>query len=177
MPPELAYYQKRLANTTIGATTLRKQGAAGVVAAARTFLRAMHLDAVGSLPTADAFAAHLNQQTDDLMKALPPAGSSFGAARKAINLFLGETYYHRVVCQEFGLERIALWLEVPLDRMVAEFLHKEAKAQGVVLPAWLGIKWLTPEDSRRYQEFATVYAAGRGEGWLRIHVDLVAWGR
>lgn len=177
MPPDIQDYQKRLANTTIGATTLRKQGAAGVVAAARTFLRAMDLDAMGSLPTADAFAEHLNHQTDDLMKVLPAAGSSFGAARKAINLFLGETYYHRVVCQEFGLERIAPWLEVPLDRMVAEYLHKEAKARSVVLPTWSGIKWLTPEKSQRYQDFAALHAAGRGEGWLRIHVDLVAWGR
>jgi len=177
MPPAISEYCRRVANTTIGATTLRKQGAAGVVAAARAFVAGIDLSTVGGCLTADAFAAHLDFLTDDLVKALPAAGSSFGAARKAINLYLAEAYYHQFVCRAYGLDRVAPWMEVPLDSQTASFLAAAASSSGDATLVWPGIKWLTPADSARYQAVAAQYVARRGDGWLRVHVDVIAWGR
>ena len=151
MPPNIHDYQRRL--TTIGATVLRNMGAPGMVAAAREFVTTMDLAAL-VLPTESTFLAKLDEQTKALEVALPARGSSSGAARKSLNLFLGEAYYHQFVCRAYGLERIAPWLEVPLDSQVAAFLRREAAERSVMLPAWLGVKWLTPTDSAYYQAFA-----------------------
>jgi hypothetical protein len=122
MSPAISEHCRRLANTTIGATTLRKQGAVGVVAAARAFVARIDLSTVGGFLTVDAFAAYLDFLTDDLVKALPTADSSFGAACKAINLYLAEAYYHQFVCRAYGLDRVAPWMEVPLNSQTASFL-------------------------------------------------------
>ena len=120
------------------------------------------------------FLNELDHQTDALERALPAGGSSFGAARKAINLFLADAYYHQFVCRHYGLDQIAPFLEVPLDAMVADFLITEAKIARRRLPAWEGIKYLKPDRSREYQAFAADYVAGKGDGWLRVDIDVVA---
>src|SRR5262249_10494685 len=157
-------------NVAIGTSTLRNQGASGVNRAARDFLASVDLATFAGNSEAE-FLAELDAQTEGLRRRLPSGAQHWGTARKAVNLFLGEAYYHRVLCEQCGLAQIARFLEVPLDRQVAQFLWKKASDAGSELPRWRKIKVLTPEHSRQYQEFATHYAQAYGEGWFRIHLD------
>jgi hypothetical protein len=172
--PSLKQYLCRVANIAIGSTSLRNQGAAGVNEAARTFLGGLTLSRfVGSTET--AFSSELEDQTRKLMKALPPGAQNWGTARKALNLFLGEVYYHRVLCEIYSFDRIANYLEVPLDSQVSSFLRTRARDLGADLPSWTTIRALKPEISQRYQAFASRYAKTLGNGWVRLHIDLIAW--
>lgn len=174
MPPSIAQYRRRVANVAIGATTLRNQGASGVNPVARAFLES--LDLAGFVQNSEAeFQTELDRQTEALKQGLPADAGHWGTARKAINLFLGDAYYHRVLCEQYGLCRIARFLEVPLDGQVARFLKNKAIIAGTSLPRWGTIKRLTPGCSRDYQEFAALYAQASGEGWFRIHLDLIIW--
>lgn len=174
MPPSVEQFRRRVANVAIGTSTLRNQGASGVNAAARTFLAGMDLTAfVRGLEF--EFVAELDRQTEALRGSLPPDARHWGTARKAINLFLGEAYYHRVLSEEYSLDRIGQFLEVPLDGQVARFLAEQARRASRSLPRWSTIKNLTPDRSRQYQDFAGQYARSRGEGWFRVHLDLIIW--
>lgn len=174
MPPTATEYCRRIAETTIDGTVLRNQGAPRVVEAVRCFLPNIEL-ATFACETQSAFEDELDRQTTALTAALPVGAQHFGTARKALNLYLGEAYYHQFVCREYGLERIARFLEVPLDSQVASFLIGQARDRGIKLPAWPGVKYLEEAVSRQYQEFAAAYAAGLGDGWYRIHIDVIAW--
>jgi hypothetical protein len=174
MPPSIEQYRRRVANVVIGPSTLRNQGASKVIPKARAFLACVDLGRFVR-DSEEEFLAELDRQTEALRASLPRKARHFGTARKAINLFLGEVYYHRVLCQEYGLDKIAPFLEVPLDNLVARFLKKKAKGRGRSLPRWTTIKKLKPGKSRQYQEFATDYAEACGKGWLRVHLDLIIW--
>jgi hypothetical protein len=174
MPPSVEQYRWRVANVAIGATTLRNQGATGVNRVARAFLAKLALADFLHNNEQD-FLAELDRQTVALMKELPPGAQHWGTARKALNVFLGEVYYHRVLCPEYGLHKVAEFLEMPLDGEVARFLKKGATAAGRTLPRWRTIKTLTSDTSRQYQEFAAHYAKTCGEGWTRLHLDLIVW--
>jgi hypothetical protein len=119
----------------------------------------------------------LDRETNRLILLLPDGAQNWGTARKAINLFLGEAYYNRFLCEAFGLTRSEQFLEVPLDRQVADYLRQKASASGTSLPRWPGIRDLKQPVSDAYQTFAREYALGRGAGWARIHVDVLAWRR
>lgn len=176
MPPTAKDYCRRLADTTIDGTVLRNQGAPGVVKVVRSFLPNIDLATFGC-ETRSAFDDELKRQTKALMDVLPVGARHFGTARKSLNLYLGETYYHQFVCREYGLDRIAHFLELPLDSQVASFLIDQGRDRCAHLPPWPGVKHLTEEESRRYQDFAAAYADGLGDGWYRIHLDVLAWRR
>lgn len=174
MPPSAKQYLWRVANVAIGSTTLRNQGASGVNRAARDFLANLALPNFVRDTEAD-FLAELERQTVALQNGLPSEAQQWGTARKGLNLFLGEVYYHRILCPEFGFAQVGAFLEVPLDKDVTQFLRGKAAALGTSLPRWTTIKRLRPEVSKQYQKFAREYAETCGEGWLRLHIDLLAW--
>jgi hypothetical protein len=174
MPPSVKQFQQRVANITIGASTLRNQGASGVNQAVRSFLGAIDLAKFVSDKESD-FIEQLDYQTNLLAEHLPVGAQHWGTARKAINLFLGEAYYHYFLRTNYGLDRIEQFLEVPLDSQVAHFLIDDARAFGVQLPSWLGIKHLTPSASKEYQNYASSHARSLGQDWARIHLDVIAW--
>ncbi len=178
MPPSINDYRQRLANTSIGPTTLRNQGAPGVIDAAREFMKQLDLARFVTDSEA-AFAQELNLQTEKLRQGFPDAAKeNWGAARKSINLFLAEAYYHQFICKAYGLDRIINFLEVPLDGQVATFLREAAQNMHIRdLPAWRGIKYVTPQTNKKYQDFALTVAKGIGPDWARVHLDVVAWGR
>ena len=102
MPPTIENYPFRLAHLVIDPATLRNQGAPGVAEAARKFLVGLDLRRFGVVDEA-AFAYELNLQTDSLRKNLPRGAQNWGTARKALNLFLGEAYYHRFLHKAYDL--------------------------------------------------------------------------
>jgi hypothetical protein len=78
---------ERTAEVAIGPSTLRNQGAPGVVLAARQFLKELNLDSFRT-STEQQFRARLNTATKRLKDRLPKKARNWGAARKAINIFL-----------------------------------------------------------------------------------------
>ena len=130
----------------------------------------------------DTFTQELDRQTKKLARAicklprvLTDGAKHWGTARKALNLFLSEVYYHRILCAHYGFAKVKEYLEVPLDSQVAHYLKEKAKKRSIDLPGFPRIKHLLQKTSDKYQEFAANYAQSRRGSWLRIHLDLEAW--
>jgi hypothetical protein len=177
MPPTIENYQLRLAHLVIDPATLRNQGVPGVAEAARNFLVRLDLRRFAT-DDKEIFKDELDAQTDLLKESLPKGAQHWGTARKAINLLLGEAYYHRILCDVYGLQKIESYLEIPLDGQVGGFLTRKAREAGDThFPSWPGIKHLTQPISDRYQSFAADFARSKGSGWARIHLDVIIWQR
>ncbi len=161
--------QRKVATTAIGPSALRGQGR-GVLAASQQYLASLSL---ARIPKSDQkrFADWLDRHTDALLLVLPVHGYPWGAARKAINLFLRDALYNRYLCQKYTLRKIECWLEIPLDSAVAHGLRKEAGR--AVLPRWLGLKHLRPNHSDIFQAYASEYAGKLGVE--RVHLDMYLW--
>ncbi|MDI6859344.1 MAG: hypothetical protein QMC85_02490 [Methanocellales archaeon] len=86
--PNIKVIQKRVANISIGASTLRGQGALGIVENARKFLAKLDLREFKDISERQ-FSNRLEKYTNKLMEQFPEgAKNNWGAARKAINVFL-----------------------------------------------------------------------------------------
>lgn len=162
--------QEYVAITAIGASTLRNQGAPGVVENARRFLADMNLECFVDLDKSQ-FKARLDHETENLLKVLPVSGRPWGTARKALNLFLREVLYNRYLCERFSFQHLESWLEIPLDSAVARGLKK--KTGKGALPIWPGLKHLTKDQSDEFQSFAQRLADQMGIA--RVHLDAYLW--
>jgi len=114
-----------------------------------------------------AFMDWLDGQTDRLQRKLlplyPPKSNPWGVARKALNLFLRACLYNHYLRSKYHLEKNETLLEIPLDSVVGRSLVDEAQeAGGRPLPPWPGLKYLTPETSNTYQEYAAGLADKKG---------------
>src|SRR5512139_3099926 len=87
MPPSLEDYRRRVANITIGSSTLRNQGARGVIDIARNFLAGMEFQGFHG-NVALGFLRELDRQTNLLIDAFPSGAKNWGTLRKAVNLYL-----------------------------------------------------------------------------------------
>ena len=173
MLPTLEEFRERLANTTISSSTLRNQGAPGVINQARYFLKNLDLQNFATDNEA-IFLKELDKQTDLLRLSFPNKSQHWGTARKAINLFLAETYYHKFVCTGYKLEIVEPFLELPLDSQVGRFLMQESQKRGESdLPQWKGLKYLNAKESKLYQDFARRIA--KEKGYARVFLDVVIW--
>ncbi len=161
--------QRKVATTAIGPSALRGQGA-GVLGASQQFLATRSL---ARIPKSNEirFRGWLDRQTDDLLDVLPINGRPWGAARKAINLFLRDVLYNQYLSRRFAFGQIERWLEVPLDSAVAHGLKKEA-GRGA-LPRWPGLKHLNDITSNEFQKFASAHA--HTLGIERVHLDMYLW--
>ncbi len=178
LPPRIEDYQKRVAHIAIDGGTLRNQGAPGVAKTARDFLSKIAL-AKFVKDDETSFLKELDRQTELLRNRFPKdAKNNYGAARKAINLFLHEAFYHRVLYEKYGLREIEAFLELPLDGQVGKYLSDQAREGGEPnFPCWQTIKSLTSETNRRYQDFARVHARKMGSGCKRIQLEVKIWER
>jgi len=161
--------QRKVAVSAIVPSAMRGQGK-GMVASAQGFLASLPLTRIPA-SHAGRFRDWLDHQTETLVKRLPTTPRRWGAARKALNLFLRDSLYNQYLSQNFGLSRVEPWLEIPLDGAVARGL-KAAAGRGV-LPAWPGVKHLTCDISDEYQRFASERA--RSLGLDRVHLDIYLW--
>lgn len=161
--------QRKVAVTAVGPSALRGQGK-GVLAATQEFLPKIDLDGLPkSYPK--SFESWLNRQTNRLLDTLPIKSKPWGAARKAINLYLRDALYNQYLCRRFRINRVESWLEIPLDSVVAKGL-KRANKRGE-LPSWPGLKWLTKSVSNQYQEFASELS--NRMKIERVHLDIYLW--
>lgn len=162
--------QAKVAVSAIGASALRGQGAPGVVEAARRFLGNLDLRRF-SVRSKKAFLSALDKTTTDLLGSFPPKARHWGAARKALNLFLRDSLYNYYLREQFKPERSEAWFEVPLDSAVAKGLSKWDESH--VLPRWPKLVRLDKETNNSYQAFALECAIKRN--WARVHLDAYLW--
>jgi hypothetical protein len=164
--------QTRTAMLAIGRSTLRNQGAAGMVDHARRHLSHINLREF-STQTPENFLKILDQQTIALKEGFPGNGrGNWGAARKSLNIFLRDVVYSRHLCNKFELAQIEPWLEVPLDSHVYAGLRAESNEHNSIL-RWPGVRNLTNEFSTALQDIAKTVAEGRGIS--RVHLDIFYW--
>lgn len=172
---KLRHLQRYLANIAIGPTTLRNPGVPGVRRAAIKFLVKIDLRRLrGTKPR--QYTDVLYSWTKKLMRSFPRgARRNFGAARKAVNLFMAQAYFNREMAAQYGLRRFANFLETPLDSGAASKIRSYAqkKCGRHTLDRWKGIKNLAQEVSQQYQvqarKLAKQWALPRGE------LDIVLW--
>ncbi len=170
LPPDfISTMQHRVATVAIGPSTLRNQGK-GVIQATQEFLSRLPL---ARIPTSNEarFRDWLDRQTECLLDALPIKNRPWGAARKALNLFLRDALYNQYLNRHFQIGKVEPWLEVPLDSAVAKGLKRLA-GRGK-LPPWPGLKYLQKDTSDMYQAFAARYSAC--QGIARVHLDMYLW--
>ena len=184
--PSIEDVQRRVANTSIGASTLRSQGVDAKKA--KEFLwQELNLNKLKKLPKKD-FKDWLDKETKLLMsefKRKPDDKNNWGAARKVINIFLENAFYNRFLSEEYNLQRLEDILEVPLDGNVAEGLRKDWETYLKEhkmgpdlhkLPEWTTIKGLEEEDSDEFQTCAHKVARSQPNYRYRIYLDLKYWG-
>jgi len=166
----LQAFQSRAARISVGASTVRGRGNAGVVAASRRYLRQIDLSIFGR-STKEGFVTSLNAATIALRDSLPRRARHWGLARKVLNIFLRDCLYTTYLDARFGLRRNEAYFELPLDSITAAHL-KRAAGRGK-LPPWPGVRHLTEPLSATFQQAATAEAAKRGIP--RIHLDAIWW--
>lgn len=162
--------QDYVAELCITPASLRNQGAEGVVQVGRDYMKRLPLRTLAGAPPAK-FEKLLNSHTEALRKEFPAKAQAWGAARKALNVFLRSAVFNRHLSEIYSLPALEPLLEIPLDQQTFDFL--KLHDGGKVLPSWKGIKGLGSDESRMYQEFAGRLAAELGIS--RIHLELLCW--
>ncbi|MFC1568300.1 hypothetical protein ACFL37_01220 [Candidatus Margulisiibacteriota bacterium] len=171
--PDIKEIQKRVAYISIGPSTLRNQGAKGVAEAAQHYLMAVDLSYVSKISSQKDYLKWLNRMTNELKEQFPSkARGNWGAARKAINVFLEEAFYNKYLNAEYGIDKIGAFLELPVDSYVISNMKNEFGSTKR-MPKWTSIRCLKEEDNEVYQRLA-LEVADR-EGILRVFLDLKWW--
>ena len=162
----------RTASAAIGASTARRMGPAGTIAAARSFLVNLDLSKF-STETSELFQQELDKATLDFVKAMPSGAEHWGSCRKFINIFLRDVVYNQYLATHFNLSKIIGWLEVPLDSHIAKGLRNEP--DGHTLPRWKSVIGLDQKTSKQYQSFAKEIA--KSLNTEPVHLDIRYWRR
>lgn len=148
---------------------MRGVGNAGVIKAGRPCLASLDLRPFGT-SSRSRFAAALDEATDELRQAFPRRARHWGLARKGINIFLRECLYIAYTRAEYALGVSESFFEVPLDSITAAKLRERYPS----LPAWEGVRYLTPTNSVEYQLAARRIAARHR--FAPVHLDALWWG-
>lgn len=162
--------QTFVAVTTIGTSSLRNQGSKGVIKSARQYLASLEIESFCTNSEIN-YLSVLNRETERLRRSLPKGAQNWGAARKALNLFMRHVFYNKFLHDKYRLCRFENWMEIPLDSLIARSL----KRNGVRghLPGWPGLSKLTPEISSKFQDHAKIIANSKGIS--RVHLDMHLW--
>jgi hypothetical protein len=161
--------QRKVAVAAIGPSALRGRPP-GAMKAAQDFCAKLSLRRL-SVASEIEFNRRLAYCTAKLQADVRRFRKDWGGARKSLNLFLRDAVNNRFLFERFQLERIEPWMEIPLDRLVADKLIEHDKS--LRRWPWKNIKSLTPEASGAYQESARRWA--KKLGWHRVHLDMKLW--
>lgn len=162
--------QRFLSVSAVGVSALRRQGV-GVIPAIQAYLAEMDLSNLCSIRNQASFNTWLDEQTDAIVAIQHSPSIRWGAARKALNLFLRDCLYNKYLSSEYNIETVEAFLEVPLDSVISKEL-KHAAGRGR-LPIWRGLKQLRSDDSARFQEYASFMASQKK--LHRVHLDVGLW--
>jgi len=172
----LRQIHRRVAQTSVGPSAIRNQGASGLITISREYFEnSINLTEFRNKLTTD-YKVYLDKLTTDLTNRFPKGGQSWGAARKGLNLFFRDVVYNKYLADFLNIPtdyqenlKALRNLEVPLDRDVATGLNKTFDD----LPRWTTIKNLNDRQSKLFQDKALIYADSKGIA--RIHLDLEFW--
>lgn len=114
----LRILHNRTAEAAVGPSALRNQGASGVIRVVREYFKRLDLRTFSVSDERD-FMQRLDAASDALRERFPKGARNWGAARKALNLFLRDAFYGTFLSKHYHLEKIEPWLEIPLDQYVA----------------------------------------------------------
>ena len=146
----LKLVQRRIANISVGASTVRGQPK-GTVNIARNYLKSLNLQEFSQSTDEEEFKTLLNKHTQVLKEKLP--SKSWGIARKVLNIFLFQATHDILIYKYWSLNRIIPHLELTLDGPNAMRLKKFAKKEGIKLH-WDNIYSLKPEVNEEFQAYA-----------------------
>lgn len=179
-------FQERVADVAIGTSVLRNQGFAGAVDVARNFVANVNLREFGGAHDEGAFIRLLDKNTVELQRLLKErrvregcvnnTAELWGTARKVLNVFLCEAYFHRVLERHHGLLSMGNWLEIPLDSQLSKAIVREAQSRGLPAVRFPGVGRLDERTSRRFQELAKQIAEEKRLP-SRIYFEVDIWRR
>ena len=110
----------------------------------------------------------LDRATRTMRDHLPREVSSWGLARKVLNIFLRDCFYNGLLMSTYKLKSAERFFEVPLDSVVAQAL--KARQPRGALPRWRGVKHLSAEESVYFQGAALELC--RSLNITRVHLEL-----
>ena len=84
-----------------------------------------------------------------------------------MNLILRDILYNQYLCKHFSFNKIAPWLELPVDSLVAKALIKSGNTPHA---KWKSIKSLKEKQNRIYQDAAI--SISRNKNMNPIHLDI-----
>ncbi len=170
MTPQISLVQKRIANVSVGASTVRGKGRKGIKAIVTQYLgESINLKDFSDA-SSDTFQNLLDKHTKELKNKIKL--DEWGLSRKVLNIFIFEAAHNTILNSYYHFEKIIPFLEVPLDNTNAKNLIELAEKEGMTLK-WNGIKWLDAETSSQFQDYAKLYA--RRQGYARCYLDLQWW--
>ena len=158
--------QKFVVRQSVGASAMRGQGT-NVLLNVHQFLDVLSLGTLKAR-SRDEYLVWLDQYTNDLLK----SAKTWGAARKALNLFMRSALYNCYLKRKYGLGRFERWMEIPLDGIVVTKLRRLFFNQ---LPVWRGVKYLKRKDSDSFQRAASCLAIDNQI--TTVHQDIFLWVR
>ena len=170
--------KNRIAEISVGSSSIRNQGAPGLIKISRSFFKKIDLKKFRRKVQTTEYTAYLDNLTLELLKEFPKKGRQWGAARKGLNLFFREVSYNHYLAHYLDIsssynENLVILknLEVPLDKDVATGLIECCDD----LPKWKSIKSLTQEVHTSFQNKAKQYAEETNT--ISVHLDLTFWRR
>jgi len=171
MPP-IELIQKRIANISVGPSTVRRQPE-GTAAIARKYLwQPIVIKHFSKVKNEKDFKNRLNTHTSKLKDKLP--SKSWGIARKVLNLFLFQAVQDINLNKKYALDKLINYLELPLDNTNGKNLKEFAKKIDGGNLEWKNISSLTPEINEQFQEYAK-----RCANWTykcaRCYLDVYWW--
>ena len=148
----LKLVHRRVAQTSVGPSAIRNQGASGLIKTSREYFEnSVNLREFREILTTNKYNDYLDNLTTDLKNRFEKGGQSWGAARKGLNLFFRDVVYNKYLADFLKIPtdynenlRTLKNLEVPLDRDVTTGLTKLFAD----LPKWKSIKELTEKCMR-----------------------------
>ncbi len=127
MPTIIELHQKRIGKTCISSNSILSNMYSGFL---RKFHANLHLiidlKAISICKNELEFNALLDSYTSKLKQkvAKPVNAEHWGICRKAINLYLRDCYYNKALNEHFGLDKVASYLETPIDGFAMKALAK-----------------------------------------------------
>lgn len=174
--PDIKKVQRRIANTSIGVSTLRNQGPKGIIAQTRKFLSKLDLSNL-PLSHSNDYQKWLDNETKNLMRLYMKKLSckNWGAARKSLNIFMENAFYDKYMSRKYNLIRLEYFLELPVDNQFRKGIERDLKTEKIDhdLPSWRGIIRLEAEDNEKWQSGANKLAIRFNIP--RIFLDLNYW--
>lgn len=160
MPNMIELHQKRISRTCIGAnSTHGTLGKNGLNILHQNLYPIIKLKDVAACKSDNEIKTLLDSYTSKLKQkiAKPIHPEHWGMCRKAINLYVRDCYYNKILNEHFSLDKVANDLETPIDSFAMKAL---AKHTSFVKKST--IKALNKNTHQEWQKAAKLFAQENG---------------